>query len=235
MNGEAWKTIPWSSGGTQKDILHHLLDLVVEIPELLSIFDELQAAQESQHLGKGELRVKQAQLWNGIADLTGRFKQWKKDHVDCYPAGPPKEAVGPQGEEPFPIFRCRDLRTMKVIEPPALVYPDLRLLQTMCVYWAARLILSTIDDRPEGAMTMPERYHCACDVARSLECYLRRAPGNMINRLAFPVRVAWEALPPRGPERDFMQKVFSIVDQRHSLRLWGSAMPELSFRAGSPP
>lgn len=235
MNSEAWKTVPWSAGTTQKDLLHYLIDLVVEIPALLGEHDDLVATQESQILGKGELRAKQARLWNTVSDLTSRFLQWKKDYVDNYPGGPIEEARMPPALDPFPIFRCRDLRTMKIIEPPPLIYPDLRLLQTMCFYYATRLILSSIDDRPEGAVSMAEKYYLACGIARSLEDYLRRAPGNMINRLAFPTRVAWEAFPPGGVERDFMGEVFNLVERRHSLRLWGSYMPELSARAGSPP
>ncbi|RAO70398.1 uncharacterized protein BHQ10_006410 [Talaromyces amestolkiae] len=236
MDTDAWKNIPWSAGTTTKDLLHYLIDLVVEIPALLGEHDDLVAAQESQLLGKGEYRAKQARLWNAVSDLTDRFAQWKRKYVDDYPTGPPKEMkIPPSPTDPFPVFRCRDLRTMSIIEPPPLVYPDLRLLQTMCFYYATRLIISSIDDRPEGAVSMPERYHFACGIARSLEDYLRRAPGNMINRLAFPTRVAWEAFPPGGPERDFMGQVFNLVEKRHSLRLWGSFMPELSARAGSPP
>ncbi|EED14800.1 conserved hypothetical protein [Talaromyces stipitatus ATCC 10500] len=236
MDTDAWKNIPWSLGTTTKDLLHYLIDLVVEIPALLGEYDDLVAGQESQLLGKGEYRAKQARLWNAVGDLTQRFERWKRKHVDNYHRGRVKEmTISQNPADPFPVFRCRDLRTMKIIEPPSLVYPDLRLLQTMCFYYATRLILSTIDDRPEGAVSMPEKYQFACNIARSLEDYLRRAPGNMINRLAFATRVAWEAFPPDGPEREFMAQVFNLVEKRHSLRLWGSFMPELSARAGSPP
>lgn len=236
MAEEAWKTVPWSEGTTSKDLLHYLLDLAVEIPGLLGQHDELVAAQETQHLGKGELRVKQAKVWNSVAELTAQLLQWKIDYVDCYPGGGPVASSEPQGADPFPIFRCYDLRTMQIIEPPPLVYPDLRLVQTMCLYCSNRLILSTIDDRPEGAVTIVEKYQLACDIGRSLEYYIRRAPGNMINRLAFPVRVAWEAFPVGGPEREFMLQVFKLVEKRHALRLWGSEMPEFSAGGpGSPP
>jgi Fungal specific transcription factor domain len=233
MAEDIWKTVPWSAETTKKDLLHYLTDLVVEIPALLGEHDDLATTQESQILGRGELRAKQARLWNGISDLTLRFLQWKKENVDCYPGGPVKEARTPQGSDPFPVFRCRDLRSMEIIEPPPLVYPDLRLLQTMCFYYSSRLILSSIDDRPEGAIGMAEKYYLACGIARSLEDYLRRAPGNMINRLAFSTRVAWEAFPAGGVEREFMAEVFNLVEKRHSLRLWGSFMPELSAQGRS--
>lgn len=231
---EEWRTIPWSAGTTPKDIMHHLLDIVVEIPAALAQYDELQAAQASSMMDAGERIAKQTMLWNRVADLTGQFLQWKRNWVDKYPNGPPRE-VDSQGDDPFPVFRCRDLRTLQVVRPRTIVYPDLRLAQTMCFYYATRLILSSVDTRPEGAVTPVEQYTMACNICRSLEYYLRNSPGNMINRLALPVRVAWEALPANGVERQFMMEVFRLVEERHSLGLWGSSMPEISPRAGSPP
>lgn len=235
FNEPAWKTVPWSAGTTKKDLLHHLLDLAVEIPELLCHHDELVAAKRNRHVGKAELRAKQAHLWKNIQGLSNRFLQWKKDWVDCYPSGPPRETIEPQGQDEFPVFRCYDLQTKKFIAPPTLVYPDLRLQQTMSTYFAMRLLLATIDTRPKGAVTTAEKYQLACDIARSMEFYIRNAAGNMINRLAFPVRFAWDAFPPGGIERSFMSKVFLLVEQRHALRLWGSSMPELSSRVGFSP
>lgn len=240
---EEWKTIPWSAGTTKKDILHHLLDLAVEIPSLLGQSDDFQAAtQQPGMLSPHEKATKQATLWNGVADLTERFLQWKRDWVDQYPDGPPRE-VDPstpfspkEDDEPFPIFQCRDLRTGAVFAPPKFLYPDLRLAQTMCVYYAFRLILSTVDSRAPGQAISPmEQYALGCGICRSLEWYILTAPGNMINRLAFPVRVAWEVFPAGGPEQCFMYDVLKLVERRHALGLWGSSMPELSPRTGSPP
>ena len=120
--------------------------------------------------------------------------------------------------------------------PPKLCYPDLRLSQTMCVYYATRLVLSSIDSRPQGEATGPlDQYALGCGICLSLEWYILTAPGNMINRLAFPVRVAWEVFPDGGPERKYIYEVVKLVEERHSLALWGSAMPELSPNRGSPP
>jgi hypothetical protein len=229
---EEWKTVPWSAGTTQKDILHHLLDLTVEVPALLAQHDELQAAVEPV-MGAHEKTVKQTALWNGVADLTGRLLQWKTTWVDGYPDGPPREVEAtPTGQ--FPVFQCRDLRTGAIITPTKFVYPDLRLAQTMCLYFTTRLILSSVDARPEGRVGPPEQYALGCGICRTLEWYILTAPGNMINRLAFPVRVAWEVFPDGGPERQFLYEVLKLVERRHALGLWGSGMSELSPRAGSP-
>ena len=230
---EEWKTIPWSAGTTQKDILHHLLDLAVEIPALLSQYDDLEEAQRSTVWSEHEIAVKQTALWKGVADLTQRFVQWKQTWVDLYPDGPP-QGIKAEPNDIFPTFYCRNLLTGQIITPTKYIFPDLRVAQTMCVYYATRLILSSVDTRPDR-VTPLEQYDLACGICRSLEWYILTAPGNMINRLAFPVRVAWEAFPAEGPERTFIKEVLSLVEKRHSLGLWGSGMPELSPRAGSPP
>lgn len=223
--------------------MHHLLDLAVEIPALLALSDELTAAVLATWLSAHEKTVKQTAIWNGVADLTSRFLQWKQTWVDEYPDGPPCE-VGPStpfspiqsDNDTFPTFHCRNLLTGAVMAPSKLRYPDLRLSQTMCVYYAMRLILSSIDTRPQGEAVGPlDQYELACGICRTLEWYILTAPGNMINRLAFPVRVAWEAFPDGGPERKYIYEVVKLVEKRHSLALWGSAMPELSPNRGSPP
>ncbi|KAJ5641648.1 transcriptional regulator family: Fungal Specific TF [Penicillium lividum] len=231
---EEWKTIPWSAGTTTKDILHYLLDLATEVPALLAQSDAFKEAQQGQSImGAQETAAKQAALWNGITDLTARFYQWYHDWVNCYPDGPPEE-VEQTGDQGFPIFKRRDLRTGAVYVPTRLSYPNLLLAQTMCVYYAFRLILSSIDTRPQDRVGLPEQYELGCGICRTYEFYILTAPGNMINRLAFPTRVAWEAFPDGGPERAFMTEVLTLVEKRHSLALWGGGMSELSTREGTP-
>lgn len=184
-------------------------------------------------MGAREMAVKQAALWNGIAELTAKFQQWHRDWVECDPDGPPREVEQTEDQD-FPVFKRRDLRTGAVYTPTKLSYPNLLLAQTMCVYYAFRLTLSSIDTRPEDRVTPMEQYEFGCSICRTLEWYILTAPGNMINRLAFPTRVAWEAFPDHGPERAFMVEVLWLVSKRHALGLWGSDMPELSVRENSP-
>lgn len=230
---EEWKTIPWSAGTTKKDILHHMLDLATEVPGLLALSDAFKEAKITSIMGTQEMAVKQSTLWNGIGELTARFHQWYEEHVVAYPDGPPQEAEQ-QADQGFPVFQRRDLRTGATFIPTRFTYPNLLLAQTMCVYYAVRLILSSIDTRPHDRVSPMEQYDLGCGICRSLEYYILTAPGNMINRLAFPTRVAWEAFPDGGPERRFMMEVLQLVEKRHALGLWGSAMPELSTRESSP-
>jgi hypothetical protein len=232
LNEEAWKTIPWSAGTSTKDILHHLLDLTVEIPALLEEADNLGVSGLMSPPDEVDLQARRLQLWERIADLTQRMQQWKKDWVDCYPAGLPREVDSQTNDDndPFPIFHCHNLWTMQTVRPPTIVYPDLRLAQSMCIYFTYRVILSTIDTRPEGSVSLVEKYQLGCDIARSLECYIRMSPSNMVSRLALVVRVAWEVFPECGIEREFITEVVILVRRRHSLHLCGGSMPVLSTR-----
>ncbi|KAJ5206580.1 hypothetical protein N7491_002805 [Penicillium cf. griseofulvum] len=230
---EEWKTVPWSAEMSRKDILHSLLDLATEVPGLLAISDAFKAAQITSHMGAQEMAVKQSTLWNEIRKLTDRFCQWYEDYVVAYPDGPPQEAEQ-NGDQGFPIFQRRDLRTGATFTPTRFIYPNLLLAQTMCVYYAVRLVLSSIDTRPQDRVSPLEQYDLGCGICRTLEFYILTAPGNMINRLAFPTRVAWEAFPDGGPERRFMVEVLQLVEKRHALGLWGSAMEELSTKESSP-
>ncbi|CAI7674864.1 unnamed protein product [Penicillium pancosmium] len=230
---EEWKTIPWSAGTTNKDINHHLLDLAVEVPGLLAQSDIFQEEQRSSLMGAQEIAVKQAALWNGITNLTARFEEWYNEWVINYPDGAPQD-VEQSADQEFPIFKQRDLRTGAIFIPTILSYPNLLLAQTMALYYSFRLILSSIDTRPEDRVTPIQQYGFGCGICRTLQWYIQTAPGNMINRLAFPTRVAWEALPDNGPERGFMLEVLQLVERRHALGLWGSGMAELSVRENSP-
>ncbi|PYH97601.1 hypothetical protein BO71DRAFT_318279 [Aspergillus ellipticus CBS 707.79] len=234
LASEEWINLPWSANTSNRDILHYLLDLAVEVPALLGQFDDLQMTADSIVYSVHEMTVKQTSLWDAVADLTERFCQWKTQWVDTYPDGPPREVEALPSEE-FPLFQCRDFRTGGgLMTPTKFVYPDLRLAQTMCLYYAVRLVLSSTDTRPAGRIGPLDQYALGCGICRTLEWYIQNAAGNMINRLAFPVRVAWEVFPEGGPERRFMLDVFKLVEKRHALGLWGSGMSELSPRAGSP-
>lgn len=121
----------------------------MEIPALQAQYDSLETELQSGiMMGAQETTVKRTTLWNNISDLTARFAQWKIAWVDNYPDGPPKE-VETEPNDQFPTFYCRDLRTGAIIKPTRFVYPNLRLAQTMCLYYAARLVLSAVDTRPD--------------------------------------------------------------------------------------
>ncbi|PGH00861.1 hypothetical protein AJ80_09113 [Polytolypa hystricis UAMH7299] len=226
---EEWKTIPWSAGSSVKDIMHHLLDQVVEIPALLSQFDRFMEGLNSGYMEYTDVAPMQKVLWTWLADINQRLCQWKTTWADHYPGGQVTEAL-PQGADGFPVFQCRDPATMEVITPTILVYPDLRIAHSLCIYYSARLILATVDTRPTDAVQPQEQFEFACNICRSIEYFVRNSPGSVVNRLAFPLRVAYDALPEGNIERDYVATIFHLVERKFNLRLWGSMIPEISTR-----
>ncbi|KAL1952513.1 hypothetical protein VTO42DRAFT_5099 [Malbranchea cinnamomea] len=226
---EEWKLVPWSAGSSVKDSLQHLLDVVVDIPAFLHQFDRFNQGLNNGTIPCSEVSATQTMLWTWVADLDRRLRKWKEDYIDSDPNGPAREGDIPgDAQFPFPVFQCRDLDTMEVITPKPLVYSDLRHAQTMCIYESALLVLGAADTRPVGAMSPREQYTAACNICRSMEFYIRTIPGGLINRLAFPLRTAYDALPEGNVERKFVEEVFRLVEQRFKLRLWGSMIPEIA-------
>ncbi|PGH10723.1 hypothetical protein AJ79_05314 [Helicocarpus griseus UAMH5409] len=226
---EEWKTTPFAAGSSTKDLMHYLLDHVVDIPAYLFQFDNFMARLNAGELSYDELAATQGMLWSWADDLDERLRQWKKDWVDSIPSRQPSEVTN-QGSDPFPVFRCRDLRTMDIITPTTLVYPDLRIANTICMYYASRLVLSGSDTRPTDALQPPQQYELACNICRSMEYFIRHIPGKLVNRVAFPLRVAFDVLPELGVEREYVVDVFRLVNDRYKLKLWGTTIPEISSK-----
>ncbi|OAX82058.1 hypothetical protein ACJ72_03600 [Emergomyces africanus] len=231
LANEEWKTIPFSAGSSSRDMMHHLLDQVVDIPSYLAQFDRFMEGLNSGYISYTEVAATQGMLWSLVSDLDQRLRQWKTDWIDAAPARQPTEVII-QDSDPFPIFRCRDLTSMDIITPTTLVYPDLRIAHTMCVYYASHLILSAADTRPRPSTSLQpkQQYEFACNICRSMEYFIRKIPGNLVNRMAFPLRVAFDVMPESSVEREYIVNIFRLVNDRYKLKLWGTTIPEISSK-----
>ncbi|KAK2802919.1 hypothetical protein FQN51_004182 [Onygenales sp. PD_10] len=226
---EEWKVVPFSAGSSIRDAMHYLLDQVVDIPAYLAQFDRFMEAVDSGYINYAEVAATQNMLWTWVADLDSRLHQWKRDWIDAVPARQPREVTS-QGDDPFPIFRCRDLSTMEMITPSTFVYPDLRIAHAVCAYYASHIVLSASDTRPTGSLQLSQQYEFACNICRSIEYFIRESPGKIINRMAFPLRVAFDALPEASAEREYVVEIFRLVNDRYKLKLWGTTIPEISSK-----
>jgi hypothetical protein len=224
-----WKYVPWSAPGSYKDIMACLLEEVVDLPAILWRYDQHQSALQTQPKSLHKLSAQSTWLWTSIDEFESRLHNWKRNWPDNHPSGQPYE-VPLQGGEPFPVFKYVDSITQQTITPPTLVYPDPQLAQVLCLYYAAMLILSSVDTRPNHRISDSSKLGFAHGICRSLEYYIRTVPGNMINRLAFPIRVAYDALPGSSLERRFIEGVFEYVERKNALRSWGNFLPDISAK-----
>lgn len=202
---------------------------MVEIPAFLCSFDKFVEAFSTNSIPYRQIESTQKMLWGWLTNIELSLHQWKVSWVDSDPRREIKE-VDRQGDDPFPVFQYQDPTTLEIVTPTTLVFPDIRLANTMCLYHSALLILATTDTRPTDPISPQEQHQYACNICRSIEYYIRSCPGNLINRLAFPMRVAFDAFPEGSVERRYVHEIFQLVQDRFKLRLWGSKIPEISPR-----
>jgi hypothetical protein len=207
--------------------MEQLLEQVVDLPTILWRHDQYIAVLRSGSKPPEEINALFMNLWASITELEGRLRRWKYECADTYPAGQPFE-VDYQGSDQFPVFRYTDSITCNTVTPPTIIYPDPQLARTLCMYYAAMLQLISVDRRPPGVNIEPERLEFAHLICRSIEYYIRNVPGNMINRMAFPLRVAYDSLPQGSLQRQFVERIFYLVEYRNSLKSWGKFIPDIS-------
>lgn len=207
-----------------------LLEQVIDLPAILWRYDRYQIAVQTPSKPPNELSSLLSRLWTAVGELEDHLRHWKRVWADTYSLGQPSE-VWYQGEGSFPVFQYLDPTTLDTVRPPTVVYPDPQLARTLCMYYAAMLMLSSVDMRPIGAITAAEKLQFAHLICRSMEYYIRAVPGNMVNRMVFPLRVAYDALYGRGFERKFIEEVFQLVERRNALRAWGKFVPDLSTKS----
>ncbi|OJJ45894.1 hypothetical protein ASPZODRAFT_26497 [Penicilliopsis zonata CBS 506.65] len=230
-----WLSVPWPADGPPKDILHLLLDIAVEIPAYLAQIDEFSEALKTNALAPSDLVAAQTAIWEKASELDGRLHQWKALHADTYPGGSAWEVpvpssrqqqqqqqqqqdqTTPRDDDNFPIFQCRNLSTMQIVTPPLHYYPDILLSQSMCFYWAVRLVLSAADSGVVSVSSAHERYVYACHICRSMKYYVLAAPGCLASRMMFILRVAFDTFADGMMEKRFIETLFAFIG--HKLRL----------------
>ena len=226
-----WKTVPWSAPGSRKDIMASLLEQVVDLPSILWRHDQYKFGLQTHSKTRSELRAQLRKLCASIRRFEQNLHGFKRRWVDSLPLEQQPVEVHWQDGDPFPIFRYTAPVTRQVTIPSTLVYSNPQLAQILCIYYAAMLILASVDVRPVGKISESGKLEFAHLICRSIEYYIRAVPGNMINRLAFPLRVAYDSLPGQSLERGFIEAVFQFVERKKALRSWGRFMPGISTKS----
>lgn len=212
-----WKTIPWSTSSTKKDIVQYILDEALAIPAYLEEYDRFRRVLKSSAPGTdaGSLQMS-ISCW--ITKIEQGLYDWYECWVENYPNGQPWERI-PQGEGAFPIFCCRNNSKSIIIVPTILIYPDLKLALALCMYYAIILILSANDPRDTILIGPKEQYDIACRICRSMEFCFQTFPGQSVNRLGFPLRVAYSFLP-EGVEKQYVERLCRFIAKSRNIRWW---------------
>jgi hypothetical protein len=228
---EEWKSIPWSAGASYKDILQHLLDIVVDVPSLLYQCDQFRQSLQARQLSSSEISSTRNMLGVWIDDMEQRLHQWKRHWAEVYPRGQITE-VAYQADESFPIFLCRDPTTQERIIPTTFRFPDIVLAEAMCLYWMTLLILGSVDvPRRTRAIPPGELYAYACNICRSVKDHTRMARGPMIIRLTIQLRVVLEYFKDGSVEHECVKEFFLALGSRMASPVITRMAPELSIHS----
>ncbi|CRG82717.1 hypothetical protein PISL3812_00061 [Talaromyces islandicus] len=218
LANDDWKTVPWSGDGRQKDILHSLLDIAVDIPSFLGSYDTLKFAVRHKILPQDQVLSEQQRVQAAATELDRRLELWHSLCAVEYEHGYMTEtsAHSITSNDEFPRFQCCDLCTNEIFVPTSLIYPDLMLAVSMCLYRALRLVVSGSSD--DGLVTVlrpSERYRIAVDICRSMSYYLHAVPGFLVSRIMFVLRVAFDTFTDGMIEKTFVQELFAYIGNKY--------------------
>ncbi|PYI20831.1 C6 finger domain protein [Aspergillus violaceofuscus CBS 115571] len=244
LSSKEWLTVPWSCDGPSKDILQHLLDVAVHIPDYLSQIDDLQVALKNPAVSPSELVTMQSAIWARAHELQSMLQTWKRTYADTYAGGGPREESGldvhpstwksgadGRGEAVFPVFQCRDPSTMQITAATNLVYPDLLLATSMCYYWALNLVITATDTGLVDVLGLQERYEFACNICRSMKYYTQMVPGCLVSRIMFVLRTAFDNFPDGMVEKQSMAELFAYIGRRFAFPVFSNQCTSSSVRA----
>lgn len=207
-------TVPWAGDAPAKDILHHLLDVAVDIPGYLSRIDEFGAMVDKAAACTFELTGMQSSIWQQATELQARLDMWKAVYADTYPSGTAWEVHDTESKDDFPVFRYRNTSSMSVTVAKVLHYPDILLATSMCFYWALSLVVSASDSGLVSVLGPQQRYQFACDICRSMKYYINNIPGYLMSRIMFVLRTAFDAFSPGMIEKEFIAELFQYIGRK---------------------
>lgn len=232
-----WLTVPWSDDGPRKDLLHFLLDVAVDIPGFLGDYDTFKSTFLHSKALQAELVAIHDTLQARAIGLDRRLQLWHSVYATNYEHGYFWESETQEffNDDRLPRFHCRDATTGEIIQPSVLVYSDLLLATTMCLYRALRLVIAGAEN--DGFITVlgvSERYRLAVDICRSMPFYLHTVPGFLVSRLMFVLRVAFDTFTEGTIEREFIQQLFGYIGEKYHFRVFQNQCSEsaTAVRAG---
>jgi hypothetical protein len=226
-----WKTIPWSINPTSKDIIHHLLDHVSDIPGLLARYDVFVQAINANSTSHFMILNQRLELYTLVADLEHRLHQWKREWADIsgqyfeVPHSVETSEESPifsASDDQLPVFRYQDPLSSEIISPTSIAYHHPKLAIAFNLYYTALLVISSTGIRTEASIQFYELYDFARLICRSVKYYMQTFPGNEIIQILFPLRTAFDFFPEGSLEKEWIRKVFLLIGEARRMKVFES-------------
>ncbi|EED13612.1 C6 finger domain protein, putative [Talaromyces stipitatus ATCC 10500] len=229
LSSEEWLTLPWTKTGPQKDILHHLLDVAVDIPAFLCKHDTFKTSLSKGNLSQSELVSAHDEIQTTATILDQRLQLWHSVIAIHYQHGYMTEEPAEDflRDSDAPRFYSRNVSCGDIDQPPVLIYPDLLLATTLSLYRALRLVIVGSDnDGLFSVLSSSERYQLAVDICRSMPYYLKTVSGYLVSRLMFVLRVSFDTFSEGMVEREYIEQLFVYIGEKYHLRVFSNQCSE---------
>lgn len=213
LEGEEWKTIPWSGNIQAKTLGMIIMDFLAGVGGLLQDFDTLLLYQHSSETEEYSLRF--WELDGKIEGFMERLADWKLSWDETYPA------ISYEKTPAFPNSPFKE----------AIQYQDLEVANGIMIYYALFILVSdllaslfslappppitisvisnpAISETFGGSEENEAVQNAARMICKCIEYYLsppHETAGGFF--LSFPVRMAWQVLPESGVERKWLEGV----------------------------
>lgn len=216
LSDHKWKTLPWSSDPSSKDITHQLLDHVADAAGILSLHSWIEVQSLSGYISSDEANNSRQQLFSKTKDVISRLRNWKTQWADNYLYGQPYEIpilpqnqrrdLNPKGFQlpprPCPSFHSLGFSEMNIY------YPDFILAHAMVLYYGSMVLLSRIG-HPFSLISDQETDAICRRICMSVEYHILFAPhGRGATALMFTLRQAYLWFPIDRPERHWLEELF---------------------------
>ena len=143
----AWRIEPFANPASYNDPFVRLMHIILDIPLLLEQAEIVYAHIDSPSFDPTLSPSTAApRLWDRVAVVEEHLQRWESEMVRSHEGSPSEGAFGAAGAGASPFrFQPQGEYAGPTLEPAT----------TLCVYYAARLLLAHIDRRPAGGSATP--------------------------------------------------------------------------------
>jgi hypothetical protein len=225
LSRQAWKVIPWSSKASSKDIIAHLFDSIVEIPQLLSWMDQLKFCEMDPR--------QRLELQEHIRILAGIIKtglhQWRAGWLRCEPTPWRLDQPGVERDS-LPIFRYENKATGELVQPAIFMFSDAIQFQARCHYYASLLLVQSVEKEicADQRANLDDPFDIACLFCRCMHYFMLYTPVSLVDRVIMAFKVVYDSLPPGGIERSYLDQVYIRKIRLGFATTWDSLRQDIS-------
>lgn len=189
----------------------------MEVPAFLQEVDKCMAGDNAPSASRKNALA----LW--AQSLQNKLLSWKKDHADTYPRGQPHEEEQLDTDS-FPIFRLSYSARSDLDLPTNIMYPDLVLATSICLYHAVQITLMNTNLVPDPSSHGTTKIFHAWDICRSVKYFVEATTTPFLLQLENPLRVAYETFAEGSSEKRFIEKVVHHLNRQRNIEVLCSVL-----------